>query len=237
METRERMAVEHRNAEGAAVGGTLLRASGLLWMLAPLWYVLSEAIAAAGFRGYSYAQNYISDLGVPGTGQLDGRDLDSTMSAVMNAGFIGEGLLVVLAAVLLYAALPPLRGRSVLLVLVFVHAVGISIVGLVHGSPANLENGLMAVHGLGAVLAIGAGNLGAVVAGAFALRDVLPLRLRIAGIVLGGLGFLSAFLLTAHLFFPDGVTERVAVYTVMLWHLALGIALLARTRTRPLARP
>ena len=216
--------------EPVAASPQLLRASGLLWMLAALWYLLCEAIAAVGFPGYSYATNYISDLGVPGTGTLEGRVLDSRLSEVMNAGFLGEGLLVALAGVLLYAALPPRRGRSLFLALVLAHAVGISFVGLVPGSPANLDNGLMTLHVLGAFAAIGAGNLAAIAAGSFALRDVLPRRIGLTGILLGVLGFFSAFLLTAHLVFPDGVTERGAVYTVIAWHVVLGVTLLRRSR-------
>ena len=51
----------------------LLRLAGALWLLAGVMYLACESIAAAAFPGYSYARNYISDLGVPYDGLINGR--------------------------------------------------------------------------------------------------------------------------------------------------------------------
>ena len=67
-------------------------------------YVGTEAIAASAFPGYSYSANYISDLGVPDVAEFQGRAIDSPLSAVMNAGFILQGVLYLVAAVALGAA-------------------------------------------------------------------------------------------------------------------------------------
>lgn len=207
----------------------LLWISGVLWIIAGLWYLLAETIAAAGFPRYSYAMNYISDLGVPGFGNLDGRELDSRLHTVMNAGFVGEGLFALLAAIVLSATLP--RRKSLgLLAIVAVHAAGITIVGLVPGSPENAANGLMNFHGLGAVLAIGAGNFAAILAGAWITRGLLPSSVRIAAIAFGVVGFTGATLLANKIGLPDGVWERTAVYAIILWHLLLGTALLHKAR-------
>lgn len=209
-----------------------LRAAGLLWLLAPLWYVLCEAIAASAFPGYDYAHFYISDLGVPESGMFQGRMLDSQLPAVMNAGFIGTGLLFLLGLALWLGALRSRgAGAVVTTALGVVHVVGIVLVGLVPGSPTNADNGLIMFHGIGAVAAIGGGNL-------CAIASAGPLRFlgarRWVGAVLGALGLLSATLLGLHVLLPDGVWERGAVYSFLLWQLLTGWALL-RYRSAPAA--
>ncbi len=37
----------------------------IAWIAGPLTYLILEAVAAAAFPHYSYAQNFISDLGIP----------------------------------------------------------------------------------------------------------------------------------------------------------------------------
>ncbi|TDO93561.1 DUF998 domain-containing protein [Enemella evansiae] len=199
-----------------------MRTPGLLWIAAPLWYVLCEAIAASAFPGYSYATFYISDLGVPEIGDFQGRSLDSPLHAVMNAGFLGTGLLFFLGLALLTRTLPRGLATGALVVLGAVHTVGISLVGLVPGSMANLANGLIRFHAIGAIAAIAGGNLAAIVS-ARPLRRLG--RWRFVGPILGGLGLVCGVLLSLHVGFPDGVWERGAVYPFMAWQLLTGIAL------------
>jgi len=203
-----------------------LHTAGLLWSISPLWYLLCEAIAASAFDGYSYATFYISDLGVPEFGEFEGRPLASSLPQVMDAGFIGTGILFLLGLIVL---LPQLRAgvpKVLLAAFGILHSVGIVFVGLVPGSPENVGNGLILIHVLGAVGAIGAGNFAAI-SSTWALREIgLARRVRRLGIVLGTLGLLSAALLAAHWILPDGVWERGAAYAFILWQLLIGIALL-----------
>lgn len=53
------------------------RAAAACWIAAGVVYVVSEAVAAAAFPGYSYATNYISDLGIPQVETSGGRAIDS----------------------------------------------------------------------------------------------------------------------------------------------------------------
>lgn len=207
----------------------LLRAAGVLWVLAPLWYLLCEAVAAAAFPGYDYARFYISDLGVPEHAEFQGRMLESSLPAVMNAGFIGTGLLFLLGAILVVSRIG-LRGPGLaFLVLAAVHTGGIVFVGLVPGSPTNARLGWITIHALGAVAAIGAGNAAAIVSRwALAPAGLSP-RALWAGPVLGLIGFVSAVLLSLHVGLPDGVWERGAVYTFLLWQLLAGLALTRAT--------
>lgn len=226
----------NRASEGGASGHSqwqrpLFVIAGGLLAVSATWYLLCEAVAASGFIGYSYAHHYISDLGVPTAGVLDGRELNSRLPAVMNAGFIGEGLLVLLAAITLAAATRARWGMVAAISLLVIHAGGIAIAGLVPGSPEHAANGLMVYHVIGAVCAIVAGNLAAIALGGVALRAMLPRPVAIGGVVLGVIGLISAACLELEVgLFPDGVWERGAVYTIILWHLVLGAALVRSGR-------
>src|ERR1700759_4861673 len=51
-----------------------------VWIAAGLGYLILEAIAAVAFRHhYSYAHNFISDLGVTSRGMFQGRMIDSPL--------------------------------------------------------------------------------------------------------------------------------------------------------------
>lgn len=211
-------------------GASGLVTVGLLWILGPVWYLLCEAIAAAGFPGYSYATFYISDLGVSTVGGFQGRFLNSQIPAVMNAGFIGSGLLFLLGIVILVPRLPRRPATVWFALLGLIHSIGIVFVGLVPGSPENAAKGLIVIHVAGAVAAIGGGNLTAIVS-ARAFRALsLPMWHRRVGGALGTLGWCSAVLLTVHLWLPDGVWERGAVYPFFLWQLLSGVVLVGKGR-------
>ncbi|MCD2500098.1 DUF998 domain-containing protein [Microbacterium nymphoidis] len=213
----------------------LLRAAGILWVLAPLWYLLCEAVAAAAFPGYDYARFYISDLGVPEHAEFQGRMLESSLPAVMNAGFIGTGLFFLLGAILVISWLG-LRGPGIaFLILAAVHTAGIVFVGLVPGSPTNARLGWITIHALGAVAAIGAGNAAAIVSRWALAPAGLSRRTLWVGPVLGFAGFVSAVLLSLHAGLPDGVWERGAVYAFLLWQLLAGLMLL-RAASSPAPR-
>ncbi|RKW70419.1 DUF998 domain-containing protein [Galactobacter caseinivorans] len=209
---------------------------GLVWCVAPAWYLLCEAIAASAFRGYNYATFYISDLGVPSFGVFEGRELASQLPQVMDAGFIGAGLLFLVGLSRLFPVLEPGAPRVLLTVFGVLHSVGIALVGLVPGSPENAANGLMTIHLLGAFGAIVGGNLAAI-ASAWAFRGTaLPRSARRLGLILGALGFVSMALWQLHVLLPDGVWERGSVYTFMLWQFVSGVALLRSARALDASR-
>lgn len=203
-----------------------LHITGLLWLLAPLWYLLCEAVTAAAFDGYNYAHFYISDLGVAEHGDFEGRMLASQVPEVMNAGFIGSGLLFLLGLCTLWPYLAGGASRWWFLGVGALHAVGITFVGLVPGSPANAASGLMTIHVAGAIAAIIGGNLTAILS-RFALGEFFAgSGARLIGPALGSLGLLSAFMLVMHALVPDGVSERGAVYPFFAWQFFTAIALL-----------
>lgn len=216
------------------------------WVLAAAVYFVAEAISASAFPGYSYATNYISDLGVPDIGPFQGRIIDSPLHLVMNAAFIVHGVLFAIAAVLATAGSRTASARW-FRVLAVVHGVGMVLVGSFHGSQSAVESGLAVLHVAGAALAILGGNAAAVVAGTVLLRRAggagresgtrrgVRRWIGTASVVLGIAGVVGLVMLEVDSgsssidLLPDGVWERVAVYAVLAWDLLAGITLL-RTR-------
>ena len=157
-----------RPQPGVAIGAAL-------WIGAALVYVLLEAVAAAAVvPAYSYARNFISDLGVPAI---------SPRAGLMNSAFYLQGILFLSGAVLISRSALP--GKARLFVgLAAVNAVGNILV-------ATFTSGTGALHTVGAVLAIGGGNA-AILAGSSALHGAIgPRWYRAVSVALAGVGFLS----------------------------------------------
>jgi hypothetical membrane protein len=218
------------------------KAGAVALIVAAVQYVVLEAVAAAAWKDprYSYSYNYISDLGVPSCGgEVDGRTVCSPLHGVMNTGFVVEGVLFVVAAVLLYRMLPG-RLRWVCLALAVVHGAGITLVGLVHGSPEAAADGTMAWHILGAMMAIFGGNLLWIVVGSHLLRSGIGSDIvRGTGpwlgstlIALGAFALVCALLLQTVMNGNDiaAVFERGAVYPIMVAEFVVGVTLLASRR-------
>ncbi|WP_231737437.1 DUF998 domain-containing protein [Mycobacterium sp. IS-1742] len=193
------------------------RAAATAWILGATAYLAAEAVTASAYRpSYSYAHDYISDLGVPG----------QPLAALMNAGFAAQGVLFLLGAVLASGS----RHRT-LTACAAANAIGNVLVGTV---PA----GEGALHLVGATLAIVGGN-----AAALAGASLLPgLGYRLASRALGGVGLLSLVVLAAQAWIgvevlPSPVWERASVYPILAWQvfaaLALSAALLPARRQHP----
>lgn len=203
-------------------------------IVAAVQWVVGEAVAASAWTNprYSYSHNFISDLGVPSCGgELQGRTICSPLYAVMNTSFIAQGVLYAVAAVLLFRLLPGLVSW-VYLVLAVVHGVGLTLVGLVHGSPEALADGSMQWHGLGAGLAIFGGNLVSIVVGCTLLRGRAVRWLGITEVALGVFGLASALVLLTMMNIENaGVFERCSVYAFIAAELVAGVALLSVGRS------
>jgi hypothetical membrane protein len=94
-----------------------------------LAYLILEAVAAEAFRPhYSYAHNYISDLGVTS-------GLDSPRAWLMNTAFCLQGSLFLGGAILATRAV---RTRKPRLILTFAaaNAVGNVLIAIFHSGPA-----------------------------------------------------------------------------------------------------
>ena len=222
-------------AYDGGMDATVRRTAGAIaFLVGGLQYVTLEAVAAAAWTDprYDYLSNYISDLGVARAQVYQGRTVDSPLAWVMNTGFVLEGLLFALGAVAL-SVLFGTAARRLVVTFALLHCVGIVLVGLfdetADAGPTHLA---------GAFLAIVFGNLTALAVGIATLvgrtrgRAVLPLWFAVASIGLPVLGFASEGVLLAGLADVrfDGLFERGGVYSVTVWQLLFGVAVLVGLR-------
>ena len=206
--------------------------AGLLWLCAGLAFLTAEAITAHAFPGYSYAHNYISDLGVPYAGEISGRALRSTLAPLMNwGGFILDGTLYAAAAIIAAKASPKNRLTALFLVLALAHSLGTILVGTIHSGNRELADGTHQYHMLGAGLAIIGGNAALFAAAGMTRQWGLPIAYATACRALGVVGFVGLALLetTGHAL-PEGLLERVSVYAITSWEILTGITLLCAAK-------
>ena len=221
-----------RTNHTVVIGSISLVAAGVL-------YFITELIAAAawGNPSYSYARNYVSDLGVTGPRETFlGHDILSPLAWVMNTGFILNGLLALAGVILIIRFRSRARAKA-LWVLAILFALGISLVGAFHGSLLSARAGTLAFHFGGAPVAILCGNAIAIVAGLsfreFALGSWFRPVMMTLGIV-GILGLGAEILIIGGApTFPAGIFERVAVYSILVSQLVWGLSLLVHSRRRP----
>lgn len=210
-----------------------LRLAAVTWLVAGLMWLVLEAISAAGYPGYSYARNYISDLGVPPAGAVQGRMIGSPRHALMNVNFIAHGILFLLAGLWLFRAVGAGRSRRVFLTLAIIYALGSALVGIFHGSAQADAEGTSGLHFLGAALAIVGGNAALIVAGTTARRLGVPDSYRNASVIIGLLGLASIITLqAANPFALTGLWERGGVYSITFWEIGTGVAILIAGRHR-----
>lgn len=206
------------------------RVAAALWLMAAVLYLGGEAATAVAFSPpYSYATNYISDLGVPTCGTVyAGRSICSPRHALMNATFIVQGVLFVAAALAVSICLRSWT-RYLLVTCAALEGIGIIVIGLYPETTTSALGGLN-VHILGALLAIVFGNVTAMVS-IFGLRELdLPRLHRWISVALPMIAvFALAMLITdATEWVPSGIWERTSVYTITAWELLTGACLLYR---------
>jgi len=216
----------------------LVTSAAAVWIAAGLGYLILEAIAAAGFRpNYSYAHNFISDLGVTSRGMFHGRMIDSPLASLMNTAFYLQGTLFLAGAALIVRAFETHKA-ALFLTLAATNAVGNFLVATIHSGPIAQANGTSWVHATGAVLAILGGNA-AILAGSSIVRNVSGPWYRGVSAGLALLGLLSFTLLVIGLkastlnILPPAVWERCSVYSITAWQMFSAGYLLARPMGRP----
>lgn len=205
--------------------GLLLTA--IVAAFAPLVFLVSEAIAAVAWKAgtYDYGHNFISDLGTTVCGSVhSGREMCSPLHGVMNFGFVAMGLGVAVFVALMASRLPRVR-RVILTLLGLSVALGMSLVAGFPGGVESEADGTIALHVLGAGLAIAAGNTLAIAMGANSPRLGLAPWYRPLAITLGVIGLVGLVLLVSGATFLDpAVFERIAVYAIFAWHLSTSVA-------------
>ena len=187
--------------------------SAVAWLSAGLSYLTLEAVAAAAFPHYSYAQNFISDLGAA----------PSPRAWLMNAAFCVQGTLFLVGAVFLVGAFEK-RSARLFLTLATANMLGNLLIAIFHSGPSPTAW----VHATGAVLAIVGGNA-AILAGS----SLIGRWHRAASLALGAFGLLSFlfFVIALKNEAPPAVWERSSVYSITAWELFTGAWVLSRPPT------
>jgi hypothetical membrane protein len=189
--------------------------------VAAVGYLILEAAAAAGFEpAYSYARNYISDLGLNAV---------SPRAYLMHAAFCLQGILFFLGGLCIVGIHENLRPRT-FLGLLAANSIGNIVIGTVHSG---------AVHRAGAAMAIVGGNT-AILVGSAIVATVGSWRWyrRISNLI-GTLGLLSLMMLMINSaaskanLLPDGAWERGSVYSIIVWQLLTAACLLIRRVSWP----
>jgi hypothetical membrane protein len=188
--------------------------SAVAWLSAGLSYLTLEAVAAAAFPHYSYARNFISDLGVPA---------HSPLAWVMNTAFCVQGTLFFVAAVLAVRGVETRRAQM-FLGLAAANMLGNLLIAVFHSGPSPTAW----VHASGAVLAIVGGNA-AILAGS----SLVGGWHRAVSVALGAFGLVSFvfFVITLKNETPPAVWERCSVYSITAWELLTAARVLSRRPT------
>ncbi|MCF2571233.1 DUF998 domain-containing protein [Brevibacterium sp. UCMA 11754] len=227
--------MRENRSDAAALPGSSATAA-ICWILAGVVYLLAEALAASAFPDYSYAMNYISDLGVPDVEMLGDRAINSPLHVFMNIAFLVHGFLFVTASI--YTA----RGsrlplRLPIIALGIAHALGMVLIAVVNGGAHNNSLGLGGIHLLGAFLAFVGGHLTAICIGLSLLkrRNHLVRGSSLIGVfslVIGLVGVLGIVMLQVDvrvipgIILADGTWERIGMYSIVVWEMIIGIVLI-----------
>jgi hypothetical membrane protein len=188
--------------------------AAIAWISGGLTYLILEAVAAAAFRPhYSYARNFISDLGA----------VASPRAGVMNTAFCVQGTLFLVGAVLAVRTFEIRRAR-LFLGLAAANMAGNWLIAVFHSGPSPTAW----VHATGAVLAIVGGNA-AILAGS----SMIGGRHRAVSVAMGAFGLLSFafFVIALKNSTPPAVWERCSVYSITAWQLVTGGWVLSRRPT------
>jgi hypothetical membrane protein len=189
----------------------------VLWIFCLQFFVAEQVARSAWILPYSFATNYISDLGRTGCGPL----VCSPWHAVMNLSFVIQGLLIAGGA-----AVEMRRSHGLMrlgLAILVLCGGGVFMVGMV---PSD-ENAVW--HQIGAAMHFLAGGLGIITVG-LGLRGMV----RWTSVSLGIIILTATVLLGQHSSsvvnaVGAGTVERTAAYAITLWMTAMGLSRTARS--------
>jgi hypothetical membrane protein len=187
-----------------------------VWIASIQYFVVMAVAAMYWPVRYSAISNTISDLGNTACGIYGARYVCSPLYSWMNLSFIILGITMAIGSTLIYQEFNKTRASWIGFSLMALAGAGTILVG---AFPENITSSL---HTLGAILALGVGNVALLVLG-YSLD--LPPKMRIYTI-LSGLISLSAFLLFISQYYLGigiGGMERLAGNLQTLWLIVFGV--------------
>lgn len=187
------------------------KVAGIVFIIGSLYYIIAESISATFFNDSlfnTYIFHTISELGIP--------NANSPLSLLMNSAFILIGLTLIFGYFYRFKDFI-IKNRALCHIFALITAVGVIIVGLIHGgNPFTLG-----YHMLGAMMAILGGNVLLVIVSRsmedFGFYQKLTLILGIFGLI----AFWIMFFNMTSSYMP--VFERLSVYTLIIWCFSTGI--------------
>lgn len=197
----------------------------IVWILSVQYFAAQIVAAAAWPVAYSWSQNVISDLGNTACGQYAGRYVCSPQHGLMNASFIMLGITMAVGSLLIYTEFRRSRASLVGFSLMGMAGIGTILVGMFP------ENTVSWMHGIGAFLALGIGNVSLMVL-ALAIRQARR-SFRIYTFLSGALSVVAfgLFAFRLHVGLGAGTIERIVSYPQTIWLILFGLYMTA-TRYR-----
>ncbi len=208
---------------------TLTKIFGAVCIASGAFYLAAEIIVICYCAAPHNAlyMHTISELGIP-VGAAGGF---SPLYKLMNSALIISGILYIPCYTVCYARFENRAVGIICRLLAVLTGIGVITVGIVHGDNPNLYG----IHGIGAGICFFCGNLLAVLTGLFYKNEGFG-GFAIAALSLGATG-LTGTLLTY--FFVGsafdsfvGFTERLAVYSIIVWLVLTGVYTVTHTRAR-----
>ncbi len=192
-----------------------------LWVWCFQFFVMEQVVRWGWRAPYSFRRNYVSDLGaqfcVPG--------LCSPWHGWMNASFVLEGALIALGAMRLWGRLAEGRVGKLAMVLLVLCGAGLVAVGFV---PEDVD---VPIHARAAVLYFLGGGFGVLLVGV-ALVRLQRWKAGWGSVVLGVVVVAATVMVGQMSKAVDrgnvGAVERVAVYGLTGWFVAMGAWVLRR---------
>lgn len=208
-----------------------IKASGFLFLLAPIFFFIVETIVIQGWStgDYSRVYNFMSDLGVPITTEFEGRMVSSPLHNVMNAGFIIYALLFLLAFSFSLHAFSR-KQKKIGIGLVSVYSLGILLVAFFPG----YDWWGQPFHMIGAACALFIGNLALLFYGYLFQSFLSKKWFFLVSVLAGVFGVIASLILVLFAYDSQysGLLERIGIYPTLIWSALLGILLLNHQKQR-----
>lgn len=203
----------------------------ICWILTVEYYI-AQIITQSAWPDYSISKYDVSALGVTTCGTFNdpstGESLYacSPLHAVMNAGFIILGVLVILGTFLLRSTWPKRRLTTAALVLIAIGGFGEILAGYAPGN----EN--VVIHAIGALLHWLCGYVGIILLGFATWKTQRTVAL--FSFFFGLIAIVGFFLYGNHVYLGlgRGGMQRIVAYPSTIWMITIGILFLRSSSLR-----